>query len=223
MLFFRKKKRERLENPDKEGVVGYWSKSDSGGQETHVMGEKYAFRGNPQWGALRALDPIKTIFEKIISSRLAKLIPYNVSNDKLSEPVQEIARVFDLMIEAEKLTGMKKRWENWKKVICVFLEHDMAYRYRLQWFLERLDKNKIKLLDDGKETSDKYFFRVKNFRVDLEEEWQEAFQKYPELKIKQQEFRDWLYQEDNWFKEDGDRYLNLEELFPKFLKKHENT
>ncbi len=216
-----KKKREVLD-PRKDGIVGAFSKTKEGAMLMHVVGEKYSIRGNPQYEALRALDPIKSILDKLISSRLVNIIPFNVNNEKLSEPVREIARLFDLIIEAEKLEGNKRRWENWKKVMCVFFEHDIAYRYRLQWALERLNKDRIKL-QETKEYNDKYFFRVKNFRVDLEEEWKEAFAKYPQLKIKQEEFKVWLSQDKNWFLKEGDQYLSLIELAPRFLQKDENT
>ena len=220
-MFWNKKKREVLD-PKTIGIVGYHGKSEGGGQMTHVVGEKYPMRGNPQFNALRALDPIKTLIDKIISGRIAKLIPFNVSNDRLSEPVREIARVFDLLIEAEKLEGNKKRWEAYKKVLCVFLEHDIAYRYRFQWLVERINQERVKLAET-KEYNDKYFFRLKNFRVDLEEEWKEALKKYPELKSKQEEFKTWLSQDKNWFKQEGDQFLSLEELAPRFLQKNETA
>ncbi len=217
-MFFRKKQRERLEHPELEGVIGAFSKTKEGGQLMHVVGEKYPIRGNPQFLALKALEPLKAILDKLISSRLVNIIPFNVSNEKMSEPVREIARVFDLLIEAEKLEGNKRRWTNWKKVICVFLEHDIRYRYVFQWMAERLNQVKIKLTD-----GDKYFFRVKNFWVDLEEEWAEALKKQPELKIKKEEFKVWLAKDENWFKQDSDKYLSLAELASRFLQNNVKT
>lgn len=207
-----------LPNPNEERIIGKFTQDESGGQRTWVTGEKYAMRGNPQFLALKALAPLKAILKKLIVGRLSGLIPYSVSNDRFSDPVQEIARVFDLLIEAEKLEGNKKEWADIKKVICVFLEHDLAYRYRFQWILERINKEKIKLVDD-----DKYFFRVKNFRVDLEEEWKEALKKYPQLKGREDEFKEFLSKDDNWFKEDKDRMLSLEEQAPLFLNYEKQT
>ena len=198
--------------PNEERMIGRFGRDASGGQRTYVTGEKYAMRGNPSKGALMVMAPVKAILDKLISSRLVKFIPFSVSNERLSEPVQEIARVFDLLIEAETLGGHKRQWQNWKKVLCIFLEHDLAYRYRFQWFMERINIDKIKLIED-----DKYFFRVKNFRVDLEEEWKEAIQKYPQLKGQEEQFKQFLSKDDNWFT-DENRLSSLEKLAPLFLK-----
>ena len=212
--FRRKKVRERLSNLHDERIIGRFGRDASGGQRTYVTGEKYAMRGNPNKGALMAMSPIKMLLDRLISNRLVKLIPFSISNERLSEPVQEIARVFDLLIEAETLQGNKWKWQSWKKVICIFLEHDLAYRYRFQWILERININKVKLIED-----DKYFFRVKNFRVDLEEEWREAIQKYPQLKGQEDKFKQFLSANDNWFKDEKSRLASLEELAPLFLNK----
>jgi len=212
---FKKKERIALENPHEARIVSKYAKSESGGNLTYVTGEKYPMKGNPDFLALKALSPIKGILDKIFSSRLTSIIPFNVSNEKLSGAVQEFAKGFDLLIEAEKLEGNKNRWKNMKKVICVFLEHDMPYRYKLQWMFERMDKEKIKL-----EESDKYFFRVKNFRVDLEEEKEELFKTYPKYKNKEEmdKFNKWLSTETNWYHSNKDLEKTLEQL----VKNYEN-
>lgn len=203
-----------LEDADKERLISKYGRDESGAETTYVLGEKYPMRGNPKYLALMALRPIKSILNKLIVNRMADLIPFIVSNDKFSEPVREVARVFDLFIEADKLGGNKKDWIAWKKVICIFLEHDLPYRYRFQWILERINKDKIKLSD-----GDKYFFRVKNFRVDLEEEWKEVLNKYPQLKGQEKEFKQFLSEDKNWLQSAEDRTKTLTELAPKFLNK----
>ena len=211
-MWFKKKHRESLydDNPNLEGrYIAKMEISPEGGELTHVMGEKYAMRGNAKFLALRALEPIKAIIDKIITSRLVNLIPFSVSNEKLTPPVQELARVFDLLIEGEKLEEHKKQWKAYKKVFCVFLEHDFPYRYKLQWILERLNIDKMKLTD-----GDKYFFRVKNFWVDLEEDYKEVQKNHPEMDFIK--FKEWLGKSDSWGEVDMPR-VSMEDLAKQFI------
>ena len=184
------------------------------GKMTQIIGEKYAIRGNPTRPALLALNPIKALVDKLIGSKLPSLIIHERPNSELSRPVREVARVFDLLIEAEKLESNQQRWRNYKKVIIFFLDNDIAYRYRWQWFMERLDMSKIKL-DKG----DKYFFRIKNFRVELEEDWNDLVKKFPQLKDQEvaKEFKKVLYDEKRSDTCYGDK-SKPEDLAREFLK-----
>ena len=92
---------------------------------------------------------------------MVKCIPFKRPDAQLVEPVRELARVFDLMIEAEDEPDMKDLIEKMKNAVCMVAEEDDAWRFRLQWFLEKLDINKIKL-----NKSDKYYFRGKSFKLD---------------------------------------------------------
>ena len=213
---FKKKKRESLydDNPNMEPrYIAKMAISPEGGELTHVMGEKYPMRGNPSFMALKAIEPIKAIIDKIITSRLANIIPFSIANEKMTPPVQELARIFDLLIEAEKLEGNKKRWKAYKKVFCTFFQNDFPYRYKLQWALEKMNMDKIKLTD-----GDKYFFRVKNFWVDLEEDYKNVQKKYPQMDF--EKFKEWLGQSDSWKGVDIPRIsmLELAELFIKQQK-----
>lgn len=211
---FKKKEKEKVFDPDAERAIVKRGKAKGGGDLTYVSQEKYPIRGNPSFTVLQILKPLKCIFDKIVSGRIAKLIPFDVSNDKYSEPVQEIARLFDLISEGEKTESLRKRWHDYKIVVCAFLEHDIAYRLRFQWALERIDLKKIGLTD-----GDKYFFRVKNFWVELEEEKKEVFKKYPQIKENYGEFRDFIdkIQRDGTIPENlfGISMMKCAELFVK--------
>ena len=219
---FKKKPRERLtvsdqysKNGPQRYVEQHIPEKDGKGDLTHIIGEEYPVRGlhNSTSGNLKVMEVLKSLFDKILASKLPSIIINDLPEEKMCVPVRELARVFDLMIEAEKLKGNKKRFQNYKKVFCFFMEGDTAWRPRIQWFLEHLDMSKIKL-DEG----DKYYFRAKNFRVDLEEEWKEALKAYPELKDKMKEFKQfvaegWVGKDDDW------RLESLQELAKRFLGK----
>ena len=152
---------------------------DGMGTITHVMGSKYPLRGCPTGPALSRLAPIKALINKIIVSRLSEFISSEIPYDQLSRPVRVLSDVFDDLINAEKLEGHKKEWRAWKKLLTYFFENDFPYRYKMQWLVERLAKrlNEIKL-----DEADKYHFRVKNFRVDLDEDWRDLVRQFPKLK-----------------------------------------
>ena len=128
---------------------------------TWIKDAKYPMRGVSRSSVLKLLYPFKKTLKDILTKQLNAALPYEIPQEQLTEPVREIARVFDLLIEAEEYEGMKDKWRLIKRGICMFLEEDDAYRYRVQWALEKLDKKKIKLTE-----ADKYYFRAKHFKVD---------------------------------------------------------
>lgn len=215
-----KKKREQLKTPIKEYpkyVEKYTPDKEGKGMEMHIIGEKHAIKGQPSHLTLQAIEMVKSLIDKILISRLPAILINEVREDKMCIPVREMARAFDLIIEAEKLEGNKKRWRNYKKMFCFFLENDIAWRYRWQWFMEQLDMKKIRLSE-----ADKYFFRVKNFRVDLKEEWQEALSAYPQLKGRMAEFKEFIKVGwnggDNRGKGDDFKLKSISEMAKKFLE-----
>jgi len=154
------KKKEMVS--DDEKYVKRLEVKDGKGLFTHIEGAKYPMRGMPREPVLKkVLDPFKAKMEKYLIEKIWEFIPHEVPESKMSEPVKEIARVFDLLIEAEEMVGMKAKWKAWKKAICLFLQEDLSYRYRFQWLAEKLNKKKIKLKEE-----DKYYFRAKYFKVD---------------------------------------------------------
>jgi hypothetical protein len=132
-----------------------------GQRYTYLKGAKYPMRGVSRSSVLKLLYPFKKSLLNMLTKELNNLFPHEVPQEELTEPVKEIARVFDLLIEAEEYEGMKNKWRMIKRGICMFLEEDDAYRYRVQWAVEKLNRKKIKLTKE-----DKYYFRTKHFRVD---------------------------------------------------------
>jgi len=189
--------RQKNPPPDATKFVGKYAPDKEGmGIETHIIGEKYPFKGKPTHDSLGHLTMIKALIDKLIQSRLATFIVHEMPLEELSKPSRVLYEEMDNLIDAEKLESHKKDWRNYKKVLIYFFENDLAYRYRLQWLFERMAKRIDEWkLDDG----DKYHARVKNFRVDLDEDWKDLVKKFPQLKDKKvsKEFKKVLYDEAN--------------------------
>jgi hypothetical protein len=130
--------------------------------ELQIKGEKYALRGFPRQAILHGpMVPLKRYMKNFIIEALVKCMPFKIPDENLVEPVREMARVFDLLIEAEDEPDMKKLMGQMKDAVCMILHEDDAWRFRWQWAMEKLNMNKIKL-----NKSDKYFMRGKSFKVD---------------------------------------------------------
>ena len=99
--------------------------------------------------------------KNFVIEALVKCLPHKVPDERLSEPVREIARVFDLWIKAEDEPEMKKLVGQIKDAICMVLQEDDAWRFRVQAVASKLNIKKIRL-----NKSDKYYFRGKSFKVD---------------------------------------------------------
>jgi len=99
--------------------------------------------------------------KNFVIEALVKCLPYKIPDERLSEPVRELARVFDLVIEAEDEPEQKKLIGQLKDAICMTLQEDDAWRFRVQWAVEKLNVKKFRL-----NKSDKYYFRGKSFKVD---------------------------------------------------------
>ena len=134
----------------------------SNSMELHIKGEKHALRGMPRHHFLHGpLAPLKGYMKNFVVTALVKCLPFKIPDDQLVEPVRELARVFNLLIEAEDELEMKKLMEQFKDAICTAAQEDDAWRFRLQIALQKLDMKKIRLNE-----SDKYYFRGKSFKVD---------------------------------------------------------
>jgi len=134
--------------------------------ELAIKGEKYPLRCHPRHHVLHGpmvelKRRMKNLVIENLADQISKTVKHKTPESQWAIPVREIARVFDLMIEAEDEPSMKKLMKQLRDPICMILEEDDAWRFRLQWYLEHLNMKKIKL-----SKSDKYYFRAKSFKVD---------------------------------------------------------
>ena len=133
-----------------------------GSRELQIRGEKYNLRSSPRHHVLHGpLGPLKRYMKNFIIEALVKCLPFKIPDNRLSEPIRELARVFDLVIEAEDEPSQKKLIGQIKDSVCMVLQEDDAWRFRVQWAIEKMNIRKIKL-----NKSDKYYFRGKSFKVD---------------------------------------------------------
>lgn len=131
--------------------------------ELRIKGEKYLLRGVPRHHFLHGpLAPLKGYFKNFIIEAMVKCIPHKIPDENLVEPVREIARVFDLLIEAEDEPEMKRLMGQFKDAITMVLHEDDAWRFRFQWAMGKINMKKVKLTE-----SDKYYLRGKSFKCDL--------------------------------------------------------
>ena len=160
---FRKKLKESAQYGEKGGQqLARHVRAKDGSLEVEIKDEKYRLRGVPRGHVLHGpMRPLKRYIKVFITESLIKCLPHLLPDDQLCEPVREIARVFDLVIEAEDEFEMKRQIGQMKKGVCGLMQEDDAWRFRVQWALEKLNIKKVKL-----NKADKYYFRAKSFKVD---------------------------------------------------------
>jgi len=162
---------------DRRKVVEYGSKTGkqtaqpiinekNGEIELHITGEKYPLRAHPRHHVLHGpmvelKRKMKNMVIETLAGHIAKTVKYKRPESSWAEPIKEIARVFDLCIEAEDEPEMKRLMKQLRDPICMILNEDDAWRFRVQWALEKLNMKKVRL-----NKSDKYYFRAKSFKVD---------------------------------------------------------
>lgn len=165
-------------------MVHYWKNNDTararikhqkdGSYGLEIEGEDQVMPGFPRghilFGPLsKVKHRIKTSFneayveiEKFHKENKHDFLPY----EKLLPPVKVLWKAFEDLENAEVTEDMKERIKIWKTVICWWMQEDDAYRFRLQYLLERINLKKIRL-----SKQDKYFFRGKYFKVDHKKRW----------------------------------------------------
>ena len=138
----------------------------SGEAELHLRGEKYPLRGVPRHHFLHGplvefKRKMKNIVIETMTSQIEKMSEFKTPEEQWCPFVKELARVADLFIEAEDEPEMKRLAKQFRDPICMFLQEDDAWRFRIQWAIGKLN---IKLCKLSK--SDLYYFRAKSFKVD---------------------------------------------------------
>lgn len=163
-----KRKKEVVQYGDKTGkqVAQPGFNKETGEIELKIQGEKYPLRAFPRHHVLHGpmvelKRKMKNLVIESLAQHLEKVIPFKIPEEQWASPIKELARVFDLMIESEDEPSMKHMIGQLRDPICMVLQEDDAWRFRAQWFLEKLNMKKIKLTK-----GDKYYFRAKSFKVD---------------------------------------------------------
>lgn len=92
------------------------------------------------------------LFATIIGSRRLKERYYN-------RLPREVYRVFNILIEREDDPGVKEKWIKIRDIVCLILQFDAAYGYRIQDALSEIDVKKIKMT-----RRDLYYAKSNNYR-----------------------------------------------------------
>jgi len=162
-------------DPEKVGPIEKIVVPKRGGIDVYVKGLKYPFSGYPHRPMVKSACIIKSIskilmefFTSLVSKKgiikliflrknIEELIPkliilfsFIVDDQRLKEryyshAAREIYRVFNIMIEREEAEPMKDKWRRVRDIVCLVIQFDSAYGYRLQDFLSELNIKKIKL------------------------------------------------------------------------------
>lgn len=137
--------------------------ADNNSMELHILNEKYPMRAFPRHHLLHGpLAPLKRYIKNLVIEQLVKCLPYKIADVNLSPPVREVARVFDLWIQAEDEPEMKRLVGQFKDAATMILQEDDAWRYRAQWLFGQINPKEFKLSE-----GDKYYFKGKSFNNEM--------------------------------------------------------
>ena len=158
---------DRVEFPEKGGTFTYFKghKLPFPGFPHERIVEKVALIKSfiPAWLKTIKLVPKTKILKIIdIGRMLLKGVVHFLANDKInperySHPVREIYRIFNILIEREKEERLIALWTQLRDVLCMILEFDNAYRFRIQDALAELNLDEIK-----PDKSDTYYIRMRD-------------------------------------------------------------
>ena len=136
----------------------------TGEVEIRIKGEKYPLRCFPRNHVLHGsiMTKLKNGMKNLVIENLVNMLqPYKLPEGQWAEPIKELARVFDLMIEAEDEPSMKHLIKQFRDATIIVLQEDDAWRFRAQAFLQKLNMKRIKL-----NKSVLYYLRAKSFKID---------------------------------------------------------
>jgi len=142
---------------------------------TKGEGQKFPFPGFTDSETLEVVHSAKKLIPMGIDFMYSAIVKYIPKDPKeYCRFVAEVYRWFNDTLIARDEPGMKEKWIKMRDVICVFLQHDDAYRFRLQDALPELNLEECKLIE-----ADRYFFRAKAYNFKGREE---TIKKYGEGK-----------------------------------------
>lgn len=144
------------------------TKAEDNSIQMEIKGEKYPFPGFPRQHVLigGSLEKMKDKLKKEIFHTLFEVVedaaPDMLPEEQLCPFVKEWWKVFGLLENAEITGDMKSQIRNMKKVVCFFMQEDDAWRFRVQWMMERMNRKKCAM-----SKADMYYARGKWLKPDL--------------------------------------------------------
>ena len=129
---------------------------EGGGIELHIKGFEKPFPGWPDEQVIRAMDPHKLEIKNLLKLFHDAIGKYMLHPLDCCVQVRELHGGFNKLIEAETGEELKQFWAQVRDIICVVLEYDTSYRWRLSWMIEQMDIEKLKLTEN-----DRYWLGLK--------------------------------------------------------------
>ena len=125
----------------------------------YFLGRVHFFARTNKW-KLPFLLPSMWFLKKIAFSLLYSFYRvierFRIKPHRYCKAVREIYRVFNVMIEREKDPEIKEKIRQLRDLVCMFLEFDNAYRFRVQDIIEEINIDEIKLTKE-----DKFFCKMR--------------------------------------------------------------
>lgn len=115
-----------------------------GGILTYLKGRKFPFPGFPHEKMVERMAFIKAMIPALVKGASYAIGKDRIKPDKYCRFVREIYRLFNLLIEREKGNELKNFWAQMRDVICMILEFDNAYRFRMQDILSEINLDEVK-------------------------------------------------------------------------------
>jgi hypothetical protein len=132
---------EKVEKDPKRGFV------------TWLKGHSLPFFGFPTVQQLDKLTPVKRMFELLLAGQHAAFSNSFRSYEQLSPSSRALYDLWNELIEFEQTERRRDIFRKMRDLSVHFVECDTAYRWRMQWAVQRLDKARFALSPE-----DRYWF-----------------------------------------------------------------
>ena len=130
---------------------------ETGGTLLYIKGFEKPFPGWPDEDVIKSLDPSKQHVKEVLTFLHEAIGKYMLHPLDCCVQVRELYEGFNRLIEAETGEGLKQFWAQVRDILCVILEYDTSYRWRLSWLIEHIDIEKLKLTEN-----DRYWLSLKH-------------------------------------------------------------
>lgn len=127
-----------------------------GGTFSWLKGRKFPFPGFPHGKIVANMAMIKRMIKVFLYAYHSVIKRDLIKPERYSKSVREIYRLFNLLAERENSEPMKQKWIQMRDFICMTLEFDNAYRFRVQDVLKEINLDEIKPTE-----GDEYYFSVR--------------------------------------------------------------
>ena len=127
-----------------------------GGIQSHIPDADYPFPGMPDEKVVGQISTLKRMMP--VACKYAWIaLRDNIPDPKLySRPVREIHRVMSIIREREGEKEMRGKWTEIRDIICMMMEFDDAYRFRLMDAMKEINLKEFEFTE-----ADKYWAKKK--------------------------------------------------------------